>query len=312
MLDSTPEFAARTAAIRRFTRFYTRLIGVLRKGVSSSPFSLAELRVLDEIANNEGPTAAGISRNLGLDPGYLSRMLGRFEQRGLIVRTLSGADARQSHLALTKSGLATFQPLDERAQRELGALLTGLAPRDQARLVSAMETIESLLSPTRTERAPFVLRPHRAGDMGFVVGAHGAVYAEEYGWDAAAFEALCAEIVAGFLKSYDPKREGCWIAEIDGEPVGSAFVVAKSPEVAQLRLVLVLPHVRGMGIGARLLEESLRFARQAGYRAMSLWTQSMLTGARRLYERAGFVRVAETPHHSFGHHLVGETWEREL
>jgi len=298
-------------AMRRFNRFYTRQIGLLDDGYLRSPFSLPEVRVLYELAHRDGPTAAELSRDLGLDPGYLSRILRAFEKRRFISRTRSAADGRQSHLALTARGRAAFSPLEQRSHEEIRAILARLPASEQARLIEAMRAIEAMLGGRPEPKVPYVLRPQRPGDMGWVVHRHGALYAEEYGFDEQ-FEALVAEIVAAFVKNYDPKRERCWIAEKDGEPVGSVFLVKGSKTVAKLRLLLVEPKASGLGIGARLVDECLRFARQAGYKKITLWTNSVLVAARHIYEEAGFRLVHSERHKSFGHDLVGETWERDL
>jgi len=305
------ELDARVAAVRRFNRFYTRQIGLLEEGYLKSPFSLSEVRVLYELAHQDRPTAAGLSRELGLDPGYLSRVLQGFEKRRLISRTRSESDGRQSHLGLTARGQAAFAPLERRSHQEIGEIVGTLPVPEQIRLVEAMHAIESILGARPERQAPYILRPHQAGDMGWVVHRHGALYAQEYGWDER-FEALVAEVVAKFVHDFDPKRERCWIAEKDGEIVGSVFLVKRSKTVAQLRLLLVEPKARGLGVGARLVEECLRFARQTGYRKITLWTNSILRAARHIYEKAGFRLVHEEKHRSFGHDLVGETWERDL
>ena len=301
----------RVSAVRRFNRFYTRKIGLLQQGYLSSPFSLAEVRVLYELAHQDKLTASGLGRELGLDPGYLSRFLQGFAKRGLIARTRSKTDGRQSLLALTRRGQEAFAPLQARSRDEIGAMLAGLSAADRDRIVEAMHTIEGLLGARPEPKAPYMLRPHRPGDMGWVIHRHGVLYAQEYGFDER-FEALVAEIVARFVQRYDPKRERCWIAEKDGEIVGSVFLVAHSKTVAQLRLLLVEPRARGLGIGARLVAECVRFARQAGYRKVTLWTNSVLVAARRIYEAAGFRLVHREPHESFGHDLVGEIWELRL
>ncbi len=301
----------RVAAVRRFNRFYTLKIGALAEGHSKSPFSLAEARVLYELANRDRPTAGELARDLGLDAGYLSRILAGFERRGQIVKEPSPADGRQSLLALTEAGRAAFAPLNDQTRRDIASMLAPLRAADQERLVAAMRTIEELLGAAPENRAPYLLRPHQPGDMGWVVSAHGALYAHEYGWDQT-FEALVAEIVARFVRRYDPVRERCWIAEKDGANVGSAFVVRKSASVAKLRLLIVDPKARGLGIGRRLVEECVRFARQARYRKLTLWTNSILHAARHLYEEAGFTLVKSEPHRSFGHELVGETWDLKL
>jgi DNA-binding MarR family transcriptional regulator/N-acetylglutamate synthase-like GNAT family acetyltransferase len=302
---------ARVAAVRGFNRFYTQKIGVLGEGLLASPFSLTEARILFELAQRDGATAAGLCRDLGLDAGYLSRILRRFENDKLLARTPSAADGRQSLLALTASGREAFAELDRRSRDEIAALLEPLPAGRQARLVAAMAGIERLLGGESAREPRWRLRPHRPGDMGWVVSRHGALYAEEYGWDES-FEALVAEITAKFVRQFDPARERCWIAEREGAPAGSVFLVRQSPTVAKLRLLIVDPEARGLGIGAALVEECLRFAREAQYRKVTLWTQSILTAARAIYQAAGFRRVREEPHHSFGHDLVGEYWERKL
>jgi DNA-binding MarR family transcriptional regulator/GNAT superfamily N-acetyltransferase len=302
---------ARIAAIRRFNRFYTQRIGVLREGLHESPFSLAQSRVLYELAHRPPLTASALAKELALDPGYLSRILRGFEGQGLVERTQSEADGRQSFIALTNAGRAAFAPLDRGSREEIGALLATLAEPEQRRLVGAMKMIEDLLGEDSARKEPYLLRPHQPGDMGWVVHRHGVLYADEYGWDES-FEALVAEVAADFIKNFDPKRERCWIAEKDGAIVGSVFLVRKSDEVAKLRLLYVEPSARGLGLGRRLVEECIRFARSAGYRRITLWTNSVLVAARGIYERTGFALVASEPHRSFGHDLVGETWERDL
>jgi DNA-binding MarR family transcriptional regulator/GNAT superfamily N-acetyltransferase len=303
--------AARVDAVRGFNRFYTRKIGVLQEGLLESPFSLAEARVVYELAQRLAPTASELCRDLGLDAGYLSRILRRFEKSGLVTRTISATDGRQQLLALTQAGREAFAALDAGSRADVSALLRELALPDQARLVAAMLGIERLLGGGRPADARYLLRPHRPGDMGWVVQSHGALYAEEYHWDQR-FEALVADIVAKFIRRYDAARERCWIAERDGEPVGSIFLVRQSAAVAKLRLLLVDPRARGLGIGAGLVAECVRFAKLAGYRKLTLWTQSILTAARQIYQASGFRRVREEPHHSFGHDLVGEYWELKL
>jgi len=305
------ELEQRVEAARRFNRFYTRTIGVLREGAYKSPFSLTEVRVLYELAHRDQPTATALGRDLGLDAGYLSRILRGFERRGLVIKTRSAADGRQSHLALTAQGRKVFAPLNARSHDEVAALLGGLSSAAQGRLVGAMQTIERLLGDREEPHAPYVLRSPQPGDLGWVVHRHGAVYAQEYGYDAQ-FEALVAGIVAQFVQRLDPKRERCWIAEQRGEVVGSVFLVARSKTVAQLRLLLVEPNARGSGLGTRLVSECVRFARQTVYRKVMLWTQSELRAARRLYEAAGFRMVRKEKNHSFGKDLVSETWELDL
>ena len=301
----------RIEAVRRFNRFYTRRIGVLREGLLGSPFSLVEARIIYEMAQHGQTTATRLCRELGLDGGYVSRILRRFEKAGLIDKRRSETDGRQSLLRLTESGQEAFAALDSRSRHEIGALLGELSHEDQYRLVGAMHTVEILLGAEPERRAPYLLRPHEPGDMGWLVHRHAVLYAEEYGWDES-FEALVARIVAEFLDGFDPKAERCWIAEKDGEIVGSVFLVQKSKRVAKLRLLLVEPKARGLGIGTRLVDECLRFARRVGYRKITLWTNSVLTAARPIYERAGFQLVDEAPHHSFGHDLIGQTWELDL
>lgn len=301
----------RIAAIRRFNRFYTQKIGVLEEGLLHSPFSLAEARVLYELAHRETATATEIGRDLGLDAGYLSRILRGFAKHRLIEKRAAETDRRQSLLRLTAKGQDAFAPLNARSREQIGALLDALRPAQQKGLTDAMSAIETLLEAPAERRAPYILRTHRPGDMGWVVQRHGALYASEYGWDDT-FEALVAEIVAEFLRKLDPKRERCWIAEKDGTNVGSVFLVKKSPAVAKLRLLLVEPGARGLGIGARLVNECVAFARACGYRQLTLWTQSILTPARTIYAAAGFRKTAEEPHRSFGADLVGETWDLKL
>lgn len=296
--------------IRAFNRFYTRKIGVL-DGMASRPFSLAEARVLYELAHREQPTATDIRKELGLDAGYLSRIIREFERRKLVARTQSKTDERQKFLALTAKGQKVFAPLDERSNRDVAAMIEKLAPTERGRLLGAVGTIRTLLGDRPEPRTPYLLRQHQPGDMGWVVQRQGILYVREYGWDET-FEALVAEIVAKFIKEYDPKRERCWIAEKDGAQVGAVFAVKGSDEVAKLRLLHVEPEARGLGIGKRLVEECVRFARQAGYKKMTLWTQSILYAARHIYEQAGFRLVREEKHHSFGKDLVGETWELDL
>jgi len=307
---------SRVEAVRAFNRFYTRRIGVLGDHLLDSPYSLTEMRVLYELAHRDGTTASALVRDLGLDAGYLSRILRRFEARQLLAREIAAADARQSVLRLTARGRAAFAPLDSRARDEVAALLERVPGSAQGDVVSAMQTIERLLTPEpaearSAEAAPFILREHRPGDMGWVVHRHGALYAKEHGYNHE-FEALVARIVADFLDHFDPSGERCWLAERHGEIVGSIFLVRKSRTVAKLRLLLVEPSARGLGIGRRLVDECVRFARESGYRKITLWTQSDLDAARALYRHAGFKRVQRWRHHSFGQQLVAETWDLAL
>jgi DNA-binding MarR family transcriptional regulator/GNAT superfamily N-acetyltransferase len=308
---SAIDFERRVGAVRHFNRLYTRRIGVLQDGFLRTPYSLAEARVLYELAHRERPTATDIAAALGLDHGYLSRILRGFNERGLITKTPSPDDRRQSFLSLTANGRMAFAPLDQRSQSEVAAMIGKLSVADQERVITAMRTIESALCDAPAAQVPYVLRPPRPGDMGWIVARHGALYGEDYGWDER-LEALTAEIVAAFVRNHDPKRERCWIAEREGENVGSVLLVRDTDEVARLRLLLVEPKARGLGIGARLVEETLRFAREARYHKVTLWTHSVLTAARRIYERAGFKLVATKEHDEFGKTLVGETWELDL
>ena len=301
---------AQVSAIRAFNRFYTRKIGVV-DGIASSPFSLAEARVLYELAHREEPTATDIRKELGLDAGYISRILRDFERRKLVTREQSKTDERQRVLSLTAKGRKAFAPLDERSNRDVATMLEELSPTERKQLVNAVQTAHRLLGDKVEPRTPYVLRQHQPGDMGWIVHRQAILYAEEYGWDGT-YEALAAEIVAQFIRNYDPKRERCWIAEKDGARAGAVFVAKGLNEIAKLRLLHVEPEARGLGIGKRLVEECVRFARQAGYLKMTLWTQSILHAARHIYKQAGFQVVREEPHHSFGKDLTGETWELDL
>jgi DNA-binding MarR family transcriptional regulator/N-acetylglutamate synthase-like GNAT family acetyltransferase len=312
---AAPELARHIDAVRHFNRFYTRQIGVLGNAYLQSPFSLTETRVLYELAHRDQPTATELGRELGLDAGYLSRILRSFVRRGLVTRSRSPHDGRQSFLALTARGRKAFAALDSRSRDEIGALVGRHATPARRRLVEAMRMIENVLATSAPEERraepPYQLRSHQPGDMGWVVHRHGALYAQEYGWDER-FEALVARIAADFIDHYDPARERCWIAERDGAIVGSIFLVRQTDDVAKLRLLLVEPTARGLGLGTRLVSECVSFAREAGYHKVTLWTQSILHAARHIYESAGFQLVQEEPHHSFGHDLVSETWELAL
>lgn len=304
-------FQGRVVAVRRFNRFYTKKIGVLHEGLLNSPFSLTEARVIYELAHPGETTARDLCRELGLDGGYLSRILRRFKSAGLIDKRRSGSDGRQSLLSLTDQGKAAFASLDARSRDQIGAILSHLPAADQTRLVGAMHAIEDILGAGPGPKTPFLLRPHRPGDMGWVVHRHGVLYAEAYGWDEM-FEALVAGIVAGFIENHDPKLERCWIAEMAGENVGSVFLVRHSEAVAQLRMLLIEPKARGQGLGSCLVRECESFARGAGYRKIKLWTNDVLVAARHIYRKAGYRLVDSEPHHSFGRDLVGETWELDL
>lgn len=301
----------RIAAVRRFNRFYTQRIGVLRDGLLATSFSLTEARVLYELAQRDDLTAARLCKALGLDAGYLSRVLARFLRRGLIGKRAHAADGRRSLITLTAKGRKAFAALDTRSRAQIGDLLAALSAPAQDRLVGAMRAVEHLLGATRAAAPLVTLRAHRPGDMGWVVHRHGALYAQEYGWDER-FEALVAGIVAEFVQRFDPRRERCWIAEQDGEIVGSVFLVRHSDDVAKLRLLLVEPRARGSGLGRRLVEACIVFARACGYRTLSLWTNDNLHAARAIYARAGFRCVKQEPHASFGQPLIGETWELPL
>ena len=311
---SVDELAPLVDAARHFNRFYTRRIGVLREGLLQSPFSLAEARVLYELAHREDPAANALARELELDAGYLSRILKGFGRRGLVRRMRSEMDGRQSILRLTAKGRRSFAALDARSSEEVRGMAAKLGPADRAQLAAAMQTIERLLDLDAIRPAPpipYLLRPHQPGDMGWVTHRHGVLYAQEYGWDES-FEALVAEITAKFVRKFDPRYERCWVAERGGEVVGSVFLVKRSKNVAQLRLLWVEPEARGLGIGRRLVEECIRFARQKGYRKIMLWTNDVLTAARKIYERAGFQLLEESRHHSFSKDLVGQNWELKL
>lgn len=305
------DIAERIAAVRGFNRFYTRQIGVLTEDYLKSPFSLTEARLIYEIAHHEKTTATELGLELGLDAGYLSRILRSFKKRGLIHKEPSETDGRQSILRLTEKGQAAFSELNANSRNDIESMLNRLSLEDQNHLIKAMHTIETLIGVQPEHKVPYILRPHQPGDMGWVVHRHGVLYAEEYGWDEH-FEALVADIVAKFIQHYDPKLERCWIAEKDGENVGSVFLVKKSKRIAKLRLLLVEPKARGLGIGTRLVNECVRFARQVGYQKITLWTNDVLTAARRIYDLTGFRIVKTEPHHSFRHDLIAETWDRQL
>jgi DNA-binding MarR family transcriptional regulator/GNAT superfamily N-acetyltransferase len=303
----------RTGAVRRFNRFYTRQIGVLRKTYLDSPYSLGEMRVLYEIAHGDGITASAIGRALDLDAGYLSRVLRNFEKRGLLARKPSAEDARQSHLTLTARGRKAFAPAEGRSLRDVAAMLGKLGGGDQTKLIAAMQTIENLLAgnPEAGPSRDYILRPPKPGDFGWIVARHAEVYAQEYGWTEP-FEGLCAQIVADFANKNDPTCERCWIAEVNGENVGTVMLVKDSEEVARVRLLLVDPKGRGLGLGARLVDECVRFSRQAGYKKITLWTHSILTAARHIYEKAGFTLTSSEPRHSWSKDVVAEYWDLRL
>ncbi|HUK91604.1 MAG TPA: helix-turn-helix domain-containing GNAT family N-acetyltransferase [Blastocatellia bacterium] len=301
----------RIEAVRRFNRLYTLKIGLLGEGHLNSPFSLTETRVLYELARREKTTATELMSELFLDGGYLSRILRRFHKAGLITKKQSEADGRQNLLSLTAKGKKAFAPLIKATVEQIRTILSALPTSEQNRVVDAMHTLETLLGDRSEPKVPYILRPHRPGDIGWVAHRHGVLYAQEYGWDER-FEAFVAEIVAKFINEFDPKRERCWIAEREGENVGCVFLVKDSDEVARLRTLLVEPSARGLGIGTRLVDECIRFARQAGYRKLVLWTNDILVAARRIYEAAGFRLVEEEKVHKFGHDNVFQNWELDL
>ncbi len=317
--------ATQIARVRAFNRDYTRRIGVLSEGLLDSPYSLTEVRVMYEIAHRSGVTAGELAEGLDLDRGYLSRMLKGFESKKLLVRTPAPEDGRRQHLRMTPAGMRVFAPLEKRSREQVRGMLTALDEERRRVLLEAMDMIQSALDKSSSEKSQpeksrsengdlarqLTLRAHRPGDMGWVVQRHGEIYHQEYGWNEE-FEALVAEITAEFVRKLDVTRERCWIAEHDGRRVGCIFLVAKDTATAKLRLLLVDPDARGLGVGRKLVAECVRFAGAAGYRKIVLWTQETLTAARHLYSEAGFVKTAREPHRSFGHDLVGETWEREL
>lgn len=303
---------SQVAALRQFNRFYTREIGTLREGLLGSDYSLAEARVLYELATRGECIAGDIARDLALDAGYLSRILRKFKNSGLLHSKVSRGDARQSTLTLTKRGKEVFADLNERSSLQARGVLERVSPARLPELLNAMRTIEETLGDLSSD-APYVLRGHRPGDMGWIVSREGIAYVQEYGWDET-FEALVARIVGDFLENYDARRDRCWIAERDGVPLGHVFLVhhPEEADTAKLRLLLVERAARGLGLGKALVGECVRFARSAGYRKVTLWTQSILTAAHHIYRQAGFELVREVPHHSFGKDLIGQTWELML
>lgn len=305
--------AADAAAFRQFNRMYTRFLGTLTDSFLRTEYSLAEGRVLYELATHPGIQAKEICEALGMDAGYLSRILGKFQKTGLMTRNPSKADNRAANLQLTAKGRSAFRTLNTRAEKQALALLQNLPVAQRAQFIAAVRTIEGTVQCTHRQGPPFTLRTHRPGDMGAVVALEGAGYVEQFGWDDT-FEALAARIVAEFIANFDPARERCWIAEIDGRHAGHIFLVRhpEQPGAAKLRLLYVDPSARGLGLGQALVAECIRFARSAGYRRITLWTQSILSAAHRIYQAAGFRLVREEPHHSFGKDLVGQTWELEL
>ncbi len=306
------EISRQVERMRRFNRFYTQKIGLLEGSKLYEPFSLAETRVLYELSYRDRVTASDLVRDLGMDAGYLSRMLRGFEKQGLITRKAAKEDARQSVLGLTAKGRKAFAPQEDVSRRLLSPLLEQLAPEDRTRLVGAMDTLTELLSQDAPVKPGFTLRPHRPGDIGWMIQKHGELYTVEYGWDSS-FEALAAEVGAQFLREFDPARENAWIAELDsGERVGCVFLIRKSATVAKLRVLIVDPKARGLGVGKALVNACIDFARAKGYRKITLWTNSILLAARGIYEKTGFKLVHSEPHDSFGQKLIGETWELKL
>jgi DNA-binding MarR family transcriptional regulator/predicted N-acetyltransferase YhbS len=306
-----PELESQIAAVRGFNRFYTRKLGIIEPKLLHSAWSLQEARIIYEIAHRQTCTATDLVRALGLDAGYISRTLQMLQRRQIVARKPLKTDRRATEITLTAKGRAAFTELDGRSRDEVGKLLDTLDDADRAAVVHAMARIEQALEPSPQPPVGYLLRNHRPGDIGWVIARHGATYAREYGWDSS-FEALVAEIAAEFLKKYDPARERCWIAEVGGEPVGSVFLVKGAARVAKLRLLLVERKARGLGVGRALVDECIRFARQAGYSSISLWTQRNLVAARGIYQRAGFQCIGEEKHHSFGVDLLGETCQRDL
>lgn len=310
------------ASVRAFNRFYTNVIGLLHSGHLDTPYSLTEARVLFELAQNDSADLRELRQNLNIDAGYLSRILARFTKNGLVDREISPDDGRRQVVSLTGEGRAAFTQLDERSADEIGALLSGLEPDRRRQLVEAMRTVQDLLGDKPDRSSAYLLREPEAGEYGWVIERHGALYSSEYGWDSS-FEALVTRVVADYLEQRDPARERAWIADVDGVPAGCVFCVKGDPtddnsidapdaDTAKLRLLLVEPWARGLGIGGRLVSECTRFAESVGYRTMTLWTNDVLTEARRIYERAGFVLVREEKHRSFGHDLVGQYWSKQL
>jgi DNA-binding MarR family transcriptional regulator/GNAT superfamily N-acetyltransferase len=310
---TSPEVSGEIAKFRHFNRMYTRYIGTLNEGLLNSDYSLAEARVLYELANRAVPKASEIAEGLGMDPGYLSRLLGKFERDGLLEKKTLEEDGRFAQLSLTSRGKSAFKKLNALSEEQARSALESLPPTGRTELIGCMQTIETILMKVDRSRIPYVLRPHRVGDMGWIVHREGLGYAQQYGWDET-FEALVAKIVSDFISNFEPGRERCWIAEVDGQNVGHVFLVKHPSQArtAKLRLLFVEPSARGLGLGDALVTECIRFARSAGYRKVVLWTQSILTAAHRIYQRAGFRLVNEEPHHSFGHDLVGQEWELDL
>jgi DNA-binding MarR family transcriptional regulator/GNAT superfamily N-acetyltransferase len=300
----------RVEAVRAFNRFWTNRIGALNSGLLGTPYSLTEARIIFELAHGGSMDLAHVRKKLEIDAGYLSRLMTRLKERGLVEAKPSMSDGRRQVVRLTQRGRAAFEDLDARSIRQVERMLSDFTEEDQRRFISALATIRGLFDPA-PGTSPYVIRPLRPGDLGWVVHRHGVIYAQEHGWDES-FEALIARVVAEYVESRDEGRDNAWIAEVEGYPAGCVFCVKKNEKVAKLRLLLVEPRARGMGIGSRLVEECIRFAKRAGYEQVTLWTNDVLTSARRIYEAAAFRLVDERPHHSFGHDLVGQDWLLDL
>lgn len=296
---------------RQFNRFFTRQIGVLQKDLLHSSYSLTEARIIFELAHKRNLTASDLGNALGLDSGYLSRILYKFEKQGLIEKIRSDNDGRQRLINLTSKGQTVFSSLDHRSNGEISEMLGKLNETSRTRLIDAMHTIEDIFNHSFKYAKPFYLRHHEPGDMGWIIRQHGLLYHQEYNWDVS-FEALVAQICADFIHHYDHQKERCWVAQMHNELVGSIFCVKVSKEVAKLRLLLVSPKARGLGLGTRLVKECIRFAKHSGYEKLTLWTNDILVAARKIYEKNGFTLVEEERHHSFGHDLVGQNWDLML
>ena len=308
------EVRAQVELVRRFNRFYTRKIGVLEEGLLASPFTLTQARILFELGTRQTTTAGELIDILGLDPGYLSRILQSFVQKRLVTRERSMEDGRRAQLSLTAKGRRAFGELDRKSRASTGDLVSPLSPSQRKRLLGAMQALQETLSEPDAARTPVItIREHQIGDMGWAIEQHGRLYAEEFGWNGE-FEALVATLFARFAANRDPVSERFWVAEVNGERVGCVFIVRneKDPRAAQLRCLLVDPRARGLGLGRRLVDECIQFARSVGYERMLLWTNDVLTAARQIYESAGFSLVEESPHRSFGHDLIGQVWARTL
>jgi len=305
------DFSNDILAVRAFNRFYTRLVGALDEHLLGSGFSLPEARLVYELATRGKTTAAAIAAELSLDPGYLSRLLRTLSERGVVDRLASESDGRQTMLSLSAAGRASFAPLEQKSNEAVGALLSPLSADTRRRVVAAMGTISRALAPAQKSPPAIILRRHQPGDIGWIIHRQGTLYAEEYGWDET-YEALVAEILSTFVKNFDARRERAWIAEIEGVIAGSVFLVRQSDEIAKLRLLYVEPEARGLGLGRRLVDECIAFARGTGYRTLTLWTNDVLSAARHIYESAGFRLISQGRHKSFGKDLVGQTWELAL